>query len=182
MSIESILDYGFITGSQSFGTATEESDWDFCFPVLSTSEIHNILNEYDWSQKEESLYFNGTKFVFTDPNKRLTEKGFLAQKILNIIPVHPHAFKAWYLTTQIVPVIYKNMNLTKIQKYAIFESSVAQIKGYSEEKGVLNEYMKEIGDYIKNENNDIKSQILRLKFLRYFEALPMKKSNNDLPF
>jgi hypothetical protein len=167
--IESILDYGFITGSQSFGTATEESDWDFCFPIVYQSEVNGILNEYKWNKEEHSDYFNGTKYVFQN-------------KILNIIPVHPHAFKAWYLTTQIVPIIYRNMTLTKIQKYAIFESSVAQIKGYSEEGRSFDDYMKEIKDFIKKENNDIKSQILRLKFLRCFESVPLKKTEDELPF
>ncbi len=177
-----LLEYGFLTGSQAFGTADEHSDWDFCFPVFYSTEVYNILDEFSWDSEESSTYFNGIKY--SQKTKKMGSNGYFIENQLNAIPVHYHAFKSWYLTTQIVPIVYRNVNLTKIQKHGIFESFMAQINGYSSEQGDIEQYRREIADIIKKENNDIKAQILHLKFIRTFETVPLKSSKNDsdLPF
>lgn len=176
-----LLEYGFITGSQAFGTADENSDWDFCFPIFYSAEIYNILDEFSWDSEDSSLYFNGTKY--SQKTKKIGENGYFIANQLNAIPVHYHSFKSWYLTTQIVPTVYRNVSMTKIQKHGIFESFMSQINGYSSELGGIEQYRKEIADIIKNENNDIKAQILHLKFIRTFEKVQLKSSaQSDLPF
>lgn len=177
-----LLEYGFITGSQAFGTADEHSDWDFCYPIIYSGEVHSILADFSWDAEESSQYFNGLKYI--NKTRHIGKNGYLISNQLNTIPVHYHSFKSWYLTTLIVPTVYRNVILTKIQKHGIFESLFAQINGYSPEQGSVDQYRKEIEEIIQKENNDIKAQILHLKFIRTFEKVPLKssKEDSDLPF
>lgn len=126
MLLEKLLQYGFVTGSQAFGTARPDSDIDVVFAIQDQHKIDEILAGYE---RENSLYFSG--FYVND------EDG----KQINLIPVHPHDFLPWYLATRAVSASLKDSEITDpIKKYSLFQCLVGIFRGLVEERGDLQNY------------------------------------------
>lgn len=136
--LEALLQYGFLTGSQAFDTATEESDWDIVYPVHFSQEIDKILAGY---VKVDSDYFAGY----------VVRHGTHA---VNLIPVHPHEFKPWYLATKAMRSTLKLSGLAKepIKKYSVFMGIVSLFKGTVAQLGTLKDYDTQIQEIIDREN------------------------------
>ena len=111
-----LLKRGYLTGSRSFGTAKEDSDWDLIIPPWSVGPVEQALEENSISC-EESNYFKGKTFMMKSGAK------------VNTIPLHPSAFKPWVLATRAMIMTYLvTDNTDPIKKYALFESLVASYK------------------------------------------------------
>jgi len=125
--VEELIDYGFITGSQAFGTAREDSDIDIVYPVYYSSHIQRIISGYDITKSE---YFSGY-YIVKDGT------------IINLIPVHPHEFLPWYLATKaMTATLIASEIVDPIKKYAIFQGIVSLYKGMVDQKGSISEYEK----------------------------------------
>ncbi len=117
-----LLEIGFLTGSRAFGTATEDSDWDIVIQVQDRPIVDGILKGYE---QVPSNYNSGFKV-------------YLEFGVINIIPVHPHAFIPWYLTTVAMKNILQHFALNDpIKQHAVFGGLVC----------LLTSAIDQIGDY-----------------------------------
>lgn len=123
--VERLLDYGFITGSQAFGTAREDSDTDIVYPIYYSQQVAKIIEGHDIAKSD---YFSGY-YISVDG------------KQINLIPVHPHEFLPWYLATLAMRETLKISGIIDpIKKYAIFQGIVCLYKGMVEEKHDIKAY------------------------------------------
>jgi predicted nucleotidyltransferase len=124
--LNSLLKIGFLTGSVAFGTAAADSDYDICYDISKTGEIEELIPEAVLGDKYESNYNNGWKI-----NERCIS--------INLIPLHPHEYACWYLTTKSMMAIMKELPIiSKIRIHSIFGGMVQHFKGVmpiSEESG-----------------------------------------------
>jgi predicted nucleotidyltransferase len=126
--IDSLLEVGFLTGSQAFGTAKEDSDIDIVFSIDDSQKINELISGRDRTQSD---YFSGY-YVLDDDFKQI-----------NLIPVHPHEFLPWYLATKSMTATLKDSGIVDpIKKYSVFMGIVCLFKGTVKELGTLNEYNK----------------------------------------
>lgn len=132
-----LLEIGFLTGSRAFGTSNEGSDYDICYPINKQCQIDEIIKELE---RTPSNYFAG----YTVSSY---EDGVYMK--LNLIPVHPHEYKCWYLATQAMKSTLKIASLERkpIKKYAVFMGIVSLFKGVLEERGCLSAYDEENNKY-----------------------------------
>ena len=109
-----VLKYGTVTGSQAYGTARADSDFDIAVPIGCVSMVMKIIGDRETA---DSGYFAG--FYFRDGDG----------VVVNIIPLHFHAYEAWVLATKMMTVALKDMPyLSSTSKYAMFEGFVALFK------------------------------------------------------
>jgi predicted nucleotidyltransferase len=114
-TLRALLNIGFLTGSRAYGTAELFSDWDIVISIERLSQIEPLL---EGMERHPSDYSNGFKI-------RLP-----AGTVINIIPVHPHAYLPWFLATKAVMATLRDSHITNpIQKYALFELLVGAFKG-----------------------------------------------------
>jgi len=112
--IMQILDMGFITGSHAYGTAKEGSDLDIVIQVQDKEKVRKLL--IGSPSMRDSDYFAGFKAIVYD-------------YCVNIIPVHPHEFLPWFLTTEAMKVTLVKSGITnKILYCSIFQGMVALFK------------------------------------------------------
>jgi len=69
----------FLSGSQRYGQPTPASDIDICVPILAR---HDLFDTAPGTPRDSS-YNNGFTFGYN-------------KKTINIIPLHPVAYIAWY--------------------------------------------------------------------------------------
>jgi len=125
--LSKLLHYGFITGSQAFGTAKEDSDIDLVYAIQDSDKINEILGP---RTRTQSSYFVG--YVVDDEGKAI-----------NLIPVHPHEFFPWFLATKAMTATFKESGIIDpIKKYAIFQGIVCLYKGMIDQLGTISEYEK----------------------------------------
>jgi hypothetical protein len=123
--LKELLQIGFLTGSQAFGTAREDSDFDIVISIEDSGRVNDIIGDVE---KVPSDYFSG--YCISDGNKTI-----------NIIPVHPHEFLCWYLATKAMKATLKESGISDpIRKYAVFMGIVSLYKGTVEQRGTLSEY------------------------------------------
>ncbi|TFZ79802.1 hypothetical protein [Candidatus Macondimonas diazotrophica] len=109
-----VLKYGTVTGSQAYGTARADSDFDIAVPIGCVSMVMKIIGDRETA---DSDYFAG--FYFRDGDG----------VVVNIIPLHFHTYRAWILATKMMTVALKDMPyLSSTSKYAMFEGFVALFK------------------------------------------------------
>ena len=109
-----VLKYGEVTGSQAYGTAHVDSDFDIAVPIGWMSKVMEIIGD---RETVDSDY--GAGFYFRDGDG----------VVVNIIPLHFHAYEAWVLATKMMTVALKDMPyLSSTSKYAMFEGFVALFK------------------------------------------------------
>ena len=109
-----VLKYGTVTGSQAYGTARADSDFDIAVPIGCVSMVMKIIGDRETA---DSDYFAG--FYFRDGDG----------VVVNIIPLHFHTYRAWILATKMMTVALKDIPyLSSTSKYAMFEGFVALFK------------------------------------------------------
>lgn len=125
--LDKLLTIGFLTGSRAFGTARDDSDYDVVYPIQYANEVNGILGDIE---RTPSNYFAGYCVVSGD-------------KVINLIPVHPHEFLPWVMATKAMTATLKESEIVDpIKKYAIFQGIVCLFKGTVAELGTLNAYCK----------------------------------------
>jgi len=125
--VDRLLEYGFITGSQAFGTARENSDIDVVYSIQDAHHINEILGSIE---RNPSNYFAGYWVI---------DNG----KPINLIPVHPHDFLPWYLATKAISATLKDSGIVDpIKKYAVFQGIVCLFRGTIAELGSIQHYDK----------------------------------------
>lgn len=123
--IASLCKVGFLTGSRAYGTARKDSDWDIVYAVQDSEEIDGIL---EGLERVRSGYNDG--FCVT----------VLGTKI-NLIPVHPHEFLPWYLTTKAMTATLKASGIKDpVKKYALFEIVTGAFRGLCDQLGSTQGY------------------------------------------
>ncbi len=139
--IGKLLEFGFLTGSRAWGTNTTESDWDIAFSVGDTQLVDGLLPD---ENRTESEYFGGY-YVAIGGVK------------INLIPLHPHAFLPWFLTTEAFKATFKLTSIKDpIKKYSLFEGMVAMFKATTSELGDLNTYHEQNQALLKSLNTEVK--------------------------
>lgn len=124
--VDRLLEVGFLTGSQAFGTAKPDSDTDIVYSIQDSKKINEIIEGRD---RTGSDYFTGF-YVLDDDFK-----------VINLIPVHPHEFLPWFLATKAIAATLKDSGIVDpIKKYAVFQGIVALFKGTVDELRNLNSY------------------------------------------
>lgn len=121
---EQIVSMGFLTGSQTFGTQHQDSDFDIVTTADKASELADLLEQAFPipCTRETSSYFSGSKYTWWDTTRAGTVT-------FNIVPLPHQSIEAWYLTTLAMSVTFKRSNISsKIVKYGLFESMVASFK------------------------------------------------------
>ena len=125
--LDRLLKHGFITGSQAFGTAREDSDIDIVYSIQDSAIINEIIGD---RERTPSEYFAG--YLVDDEGKSI-----------NLIPVHPHEFFPWFLATKAMTATLKDSEIVDpIKKYSVFMGIVCLFKATVAERGNLNEYDK----------------------------------------
>jgi predicted nucleotidyltransferase len=125
--VEKLLLWGFLTGSQAFGTAREDSDIDIVYSIQDSDKIAEIIGS---AEKTPSSYFAG--YTIDDNGKQV-----------NLIPVHPHEFLPWYLATKALTATLKDSGIIDpIKKHAVFQGIVCFFKATVSELGNINQYDK----------------------------------------
>lgn len=79
----------FLTGSRAYGVVCHDSDFDIAVTVV---DFDRVLNFFDREWTTPSEYFRGVKFRV---------KG--AEAVINLIPLSPRDFSAWYYATLAMP-------------------------------------------------------------------------------
>jgi predicted nucleotidyltransferase len=125
--VDRLLEWGFLTGSQAFGTAREDSDIDIVYSIQDSDRIAQIIGPVE---QRPSSYFAG--YTIDDNGKQV-----------NLIPVHPHEFLPWFLATKALTATLKDSGIIDpIKKYAIFQGIVCFFKGTVAELRNIDEYDK----------------------------------------
>lgn len=125
-TIARLLAIGFLTGSRAFGTEKQGSDWDIVYSIQDSDKIEDIL---EGCPREPSEYNSGYKIKTSDGAE------------INLIPVHPHEFLPWYLTTKAMAATLKVSGITNpVKKYALFETIKGSFRGLVDQKGTLEAY------------------------------------------
>ena len=126
MILEQLLKVGFLTGSRAFGTNRKDSDYDIVYSIEDSAIIADILGN---QERTPSGYFSG--YCVKD-----------GDKIINLIPVHPHEYLPWYLATKAMTVTLKQSGINDpIRKYSVFMGMVSLFKGTVEQRGTLFAYI-----------------------------------------
>ena len=132
-----LLKFCFLTGSKAFGTATEESDRDLCYSTTHSAKVGEILMGL---HRHQSNYFGGFKV-------------YVGGEELNLIPLHPHEFKCWWLATKAyTPIAHWCSSLPKHQRHAIFQGMVQSFKGILHHYSDLEMYTFPNNTILKKEN------------------------------
>jgi predicted nucleotidyltransferase len=130
--LKSLLEIGFLTGSQAFGTARIDSDYDIVYSVVDALKI--------------SIITGGYKSIQSDYNAGYTIQ--IEGKTINLIPVHPHEFLPWYLTTKAMKGMFEFYTFeSKIKKYALFGVIKDALKGMVDELQTVDAYT-DVNNYI----------------------------------
>lgn len=126
--LDKLLEHGFITGSQAFGTAREDSDIDIVYSIQDTGYINAIIGD---RERTPSDYFAG--YLIDDDSG----------KSINLIPVHPHEFLPWFLATKaMAATLMESEIVDPIKKYSVFMGIVSLFKATVEERRTILEYNK----------------------------------------
>jgi len=135
--ITDIFSVGFLTGSRVFGGATKESDWDIVVSIIHRQEAEEIIKSWSYNKKESNYFAGITYCVDLKPNDYTLHK-------INLIFVHPHEFKAWYLATKalentlpLVGTIFKK------NRTSIFQTLMIQFRSILPELGDFKNYAEE---------------------------------------
>lgn len=113
---------GFISGSRAFGTERPRSDLDLVVSGFRREEAINLLKRAPRVTVYPSTYFGGSKFVWLSSLENQA-------MCINLIPVHPSAFRAWYLATIAMASTCKAARFQDPEdKYGVFEAMVAAFK------------------------------------------------------
>ena len=124
--LDKLLEHGFITGSQAFGTAREDSDIDIVYSIQDSGYIDAIIGD---RKRTPSNYFAG--YLIDDDNG----------KSINLIPVHPHEFFPWFLATKAMVATLKESEIVDpIKKYSVFMGIVCLFKATVAERQNLSAY------------------------------------------
>lgn len=135
--MEKLLTIGFLTGSQAFGTAKEDSDYDVVYSIEDSYKINDII---EGIERTPSDYFSG--YFIEDSGK-----------IINLIPVHPHEYLPWFLATKAMTSCLRLSGITdSIKKNSVFMGIVSLFKGTIEPSGNLKGY-KFLKNQIRKEIN-----------------------------
>ena len=92
----------FLTGSRAYGAVCSDSDFDIAVTVV---DFEPVLNMFDKEEVTPSAYFGGVKFRV---------KG--AGAVINLIPLGPRDFVAWYYATLAMP----DNVLNKTLRHSVF--------------------------------------------------------------
>ena len=112
--LDKLLKHGFITGSQAFGTAREDSDIDIVYSIQDSGYISAIIGD---RERTPSDYFAG--YLIEDDSG----------KSINLIPVHPHEFFPWFLATKAMAATLAESEIVDpIKKYSVFMGIVCLFK------------------------------------------------------
>lgn len=87
---EANVNDAYVTGSVALACAQANSDLDIVVPIQYRGQIMDILRRHGYLI-EESLYNNGFKFSSDGP-----------YSLINVIPLHPLDWHAWYWATQML--------------------------------------------------------------------------------
>ena len=124
--LDKLLEHGFITGSQAFGTAREDSDIDIVYSIQDTGYINAIIGD---RERTPSDYFAG--YMIDDDSG----------KSINLIPVHPHEFFPWFLATKaMAATLMESEIVDQIKKYSVFMGIVCLFKATVAERQNLAAY------------------------------------------
>lgn len=135
MMLDKLLEIGFLTGSQAFGTARENSDYDVVYSIEDSQEIGEIIKGLE---RKPSEYFSG--YFVIDGDKQI-----------NLIPVHPHEYLPWFLATKAMTATLKQSGITDpIKKYSVFMGIVSLFKGTVEQHRRLSGYI-ELKERLRSE-------------------------------
>lgn len=117
---EQLLELGFLSGSQYYGTATKESDIDIVFCITEKQKVLAII---DNAKITESEYNGGCYF----------DEG---EEKINCIFVHPNEFDSWLFATVTMKTMLAVAEMdkqTKVNMFqilrAMFNNSEAKLKG-----------------------------------------------------
>jgi len=124
--LDKLLKHGFVTGSQAFGTARENSDIDIVYSIQDSGYISAIIGD---RERIPSDYFAG--YLIEDDSG----------KSINLIPVHPHEFFPWFLATKAMAATFAESEIVgPIKKYSVFMGIVSLFKATVPERGNLAAY------------------------------------------
>jgi hypothetical protein len=109
---EELLKIGFLTGSQFYGTATEDSDIDIAISIGMKRQALKIIGD---SKITDSEYNGGCYF---DEN---------GEKI-NCIFLHPNELDGWIFATITMKTMLNIAEIEKIDKCDLFQILVSSFK------------------------------------------------------
>jgi len=104
----------FITGSVRFKADTKYSDLDVCIPIW---ELENALKPYCTDSIKSSAYSNGKKVYVASERYEL-----------NIIPLHPREYVAWYRVAKMIEQYDILAGSSKQTRIAVHETLLAMVK------------------------------------------------------
>lgn len=127
------------TGSRVFECASSSSDYDIIIPLADVNEASSVLKtEFGYSRNEDSDYHNGIKIYFAN----------FDAKCINLIPLNPHEYMYWKLTTETIknacridPSSIKNKT-TRVCSFELLIGVFRLILGNNVDESTLRKYEK----------------------------------------
>lgn len=119
----------FITGSVRFGTQKPNSDLDIAICINNAEHIKDKLEVTFKKKIKPSDYNNGFKFEHE-------------AHTINIVPLHPLDYVAWYHAAKIMEILPNKKDKTRTELHGIHETLCGFIKLYFSNKCInLNNYL-----------------------------------------